>query len=213
MRKIKFVNGEFYHIYNRGTDKRPVFLKDNDFARFFQSLDEFNSVEPIGSLFEHSFRKDQLGRPASKLVNVICYCLNPNHYHLILEQCVENGVSEFMKRLNGGYTKYFNLKYKRNGVLFQGRFKATHIDSNEYLLHVSCYVNLNNRVHKLKQNQFLSSWDEYINNPRISLCKKNIIFDQFSPREYEAFAEEALDNILQRKKLFKELEELLLLEK
>lgn len=214
MRKIKFVNGELYHIYNRGTDKRSIFKNDNDLARFFQCLDEFNSVKPIGSIFEHSFVKDKSKFKKVKLVNIVCYCLNPNHYHLILEQLRDNGISEFMKRINGGYTNFFNAKYKRNGILLQGRFKANLINSNEYLLHASCYVGLNNQVHKIKNNLFLSSWAEYTNQSKNGLCKKKIILDQFKGiNEYKSFAKEALENILKRKILLKEFEELLKLEK
>lgn len=178
-------------------------------------MEEFNTVKPIGSLYEHSFLKTQLGRRTSKsksrLVNIICYCLNFNHYHLILEQCVNGGISEFIKRLAGGYTKYFNLKHKRSGVLFQGKFKAVHIDTNEYLLHVSAYVNLNNRVHKLKKFPFRSSWAEYISGEKYNLCKKNTILDQFkNSKEYKEFAENALINILERKSLLKDLEKLFL---
>ena len=213
MRKIKFINGEYYHIYNRGTDKRKVFLNDYDFERFLQSMDEFNSTKPIGSIFAYSFVKSQLRRPTSKLVEIVCYCLNPNHFHLILEQRVDGGISEFMKRLSGGYTKYFNFKHKRSGVLFQGKFKAIHINSNEYLLHASSYVNLNNQVHKLSGDLFRSSLDEYIDRSRVGFCKKNIVLDQFKNRsEYEIFAKEALKNILNRKEAFKEMEELLKLE-
>lgn len=210
MRKIKFVNGEFYHIYNRGADKRKIFMNDYDFDRFLQSMNEFNSIEPIGSIFQRSFIKLQLRRPTSKLVEIVCYCLNPNHYHLILEQRVDGGISEFMKRLNGGYTKHFNFKHKRSGVLFQGKFKANHIDSNEYLLRASAYVNLNNLAHRIRSDMFRSSWDEYINKSPASLCKKNIILNQFeNKQEYKEFAEEALGNILDRKDMLKEMEELL----
>ena len=110
MRKIVFVNGEFYHIYNRGADKRIVFANNYDFQRFLQSVEEFNSVDPIGSIYQNSFCEPQLRRPTSKLVNVVCYCLNPNHYHMILQQRISGGISEFMKRLGGGYTKHFNFK-------------------------------------------------------------------------------------------------------
>ncbi|MDO8523569.1 MAG: transposase [bacterium] len=214
MRKKAFVTGEFYHIYNRGTDKRVVFNNNYDFDRFLQSIAEFNSVIPIGSIYENSFIDHKLGRPTSKLVNIVCYCLNPNHYHMILEQCAEGGISEFMKRLSGGYTKYFNNKYKRNGVLFQGRFKSSHIDSNEYLLHASAYVNLNNRVHKLKRDKFRSSLDEFIyKSSKEIFCKKDIILKQFkSKSEYEDFVKEALDNMLTRKDSLKEMENLLSLE-
>src|SRR3990167_2446833 len=144
-----------------------------------------------------------------QLENIICYCLNPNHYHLLLEQNVEKGISEFMKRLNCGYTHYFNIKNKRNGALFQGKFKAVHVDSNSYLLHLSAYINLNNRVHRLKRT-IKSSWKEYVNDFD-GVCSKEIILDQFNNvSEYVSFAESSLRDIVERKKLKKELENLLL---
>ena len=155
MRKVALENGEFYHIYNRGAGKCDVFLDKYDAERFLQSVKLFNNIEPIGSIFDLKI-KEQTKKGLSdsprnlnkKLVNIVCYCFNPNHYHFILEQLVDGGISEFMKRLGGGYTQAFNLKYKRSGVLFQGKFKSVHIESNEQLLHDSVYVNLNNKVHK-----------------------------------------------------------------
>ena len=152
MRKEIFANNEFYHIFNRGNDKRNVFNDKFDFYRFLQSMHEFNLLEPIGSIYEYSFIKDEVKDRASKkgnLVNFVAYCLNPNHFHLILQQIADKGIEKFMQRLGTGYSKYFNKKYKKSGSLFQGTFKARHIDSNEYLLHLSAYVNLNNRVHRL----------------------------------------------------------------
>ncbi len=212
MRKIRFVNGEFYHIYNRGVDKRSVFLGRTDFERFLQSMREFNSQKPIGSLFENSFRDKtkQLGNPVAKLVDIVSYCLNTNHYHLILRQRLENGISAFMHRLGTGYTQSFNIKYKRSGVLFQGKFKALHIDSNKYLLHLSAYINLNNRVHHLNDKLSQSSWEEY-KNGNGDMCAKEIILKQFNrSSEYKNFAENSLQDILARKKLYKELEEMFL---
>lgn len=209
MRKIRFAPGEYYHIFNRGTDKRSVFLDDADFDRFLQSIEDFNSTKPIGSIFENSFRKNQLGRPTSKLVDIVCYCLNKNHFHLVLKELIDGGVSEFMKRV-GGYTKYFNIKYRRDGMLFQGRFKAKHIDSNEYLLRVSVYVNLNNLAHQIRGNAYRSSWIEYCSGGRRKeeLCKKSIILRQFKDvTEYRTFAKEALVGILENKELTKELEQ------
>ena len=211
MRKVRFGIGEFYHIYNRGVDKRSVFLETEDFERFLQSIREFNSQRPIGSLFENSFRdKTKLGNRVAKLVDIVGYCLNPNHFHLILKQRLDGGVSEFMHRLGSGYTQYFNIKHKRSGSLFQGKFKAIHVDSNEYLLHLSAYVNLNNRVHHVNDRSSKSSWGEYLGdngNTRV----KDIILKQFkNPSEYKKFAESSLRNILERKKLYKELENILL---
>src|SRR3989344_5909488 len=115
MRKVPFVEDEYYHIYNRGVDKRSIFEDLTDLNRFVQSIKEFNSVEPIGSIFENSFGKKK--KNSKKLVEIICYCLNPNHFHFILRPMVEDGISEFMKRI-GGYTWYFNNRHKRSGALF-----------------------------------------------------------------------------------------------
>lgn len=221
MRKTPFVNGEIYHIYNRGTDKRIVFTNDKEMDRFMQSMEEFNVIEPIGSIYENSILSAKLKKigstvsktvskkqPESKLVNFIAYCLNPNHYHFLLEQVAENGIVKFMQRLSNGYTKYFNNKNGRSGVLFQGRFKAIHINSNEYLLHVSAYVNLNDRVHQLghsmsKLVKSRSSWGEYIGNPKedTGFCKKDIILEQFKNKsEYRNFAEDSFESILNKRR-------------
>ncbi len=127
MRKIQFVNGEYYHIFNRGNNKRVIFNDQRDMARFFQGMIEFNSNEPIGSIFENSFRKDLLGGSTSKLVDFNCYCLNLNHYHYILKQSMDKGIEKFMHRIATGYTMYYNKKHHSNGSLFQGRYKAVHI--------------------------------------------------------------------------------------
>jgi len=218
MRKKPFANGEFYHIYNRGVDKRIIFSDDEDLERFFQGMVEFNTINPVGSLYENSFRK--LGGPTAKLekrlVNIVAYCLNSNHFHFILEQVSGGGISEFMKRLSGGYTWYFNNKDKRSGSLFQGKFKAIHIDTNEYLLHLSAYVNLNNKVHQLggptaKLISSKSSWGEYIDKNLKGVCEKDIILDQFKNiNEYKKFSLSSLEMIKKRKEDIKDIEKFLL---
>lgn len=212
-RKIKFENGELYHVYNRGVDKREIFSDKQDTLRFIESLDVFNTIEPIGSIFAEKKRgrgrtptpptpKKQKG----KLVNIIAYCLNLNHYHFVLEEIVEGGISEFMKRLGGGYTGYYNIKYKRNGVLFQGKFKTVHIKKDGQLEYTVDYVNLNNLVHKKfdgTKKHFLddiparSSWNEYINENIKGICGKDIILDVYkkayrSRNTYESSAKETL---------------------
>lgn len=214
MRKTPFVENEYYHLYNRGVDKREIFSDQYDIDRFFQSMEEFNIIEPIGSIYENSFIKDKeikLGSSTPKLVEFVCYCLNPNHYHFLVRQVVENGIEKFMHKLGTGYTNYFNNKIKRTGSLFQGRFKSIHIDSNEYLLHLSAYINLNDKVHRLNElgsSTYMSSWDEYISNKNKQgiFCNSEIILSQFnSDHEYEKFAIEALENILEKKDVDEEL--------
>jgi putative transposase len=213
MRKIPFANEEIYHIYNRGTDKRVIFEDEYDFQRFLQSLKEFNTLDPIGSIYEHSFiKKQQLGGLASKsekLVEIIAFCLNPNHFHLLLKQVSDNGIQKFMQRLSTGYTMYFNKKHERSGSLFQGTYKAVYVDSNEYLLHLSVYISLNNEVHELGGLASKSSWGEYMgqtgNKEDEFLCKKEIILEQFKDaKEYQAFAKNVLDGIKERRLLAEE---------
>ncbi|MHB8860727.1 MAG: transposase [Minisyncoccota bacterium] len=213
-RKKEFATGEFFHIYNRGVDKRIIFVDNEDMQRFFQSMIEFNTISPVGSLYQNSFRRLSGSTPKSedRLVTIIAYCLNPNHFHVVLEQLVDGGISEFMKRLSGGYTCYFNNKNERAGSLFQGKFKAVHIDSNEYLLHVSAYTNLNDRVHQLsgstpKLVESLSSWREYTDKMFPGICQKDIILGQFKDvGEYRDFALSSLESITQRKEELKDFD-------
>jgi len=206
MRKIPLIEGEYYHIYNRGVDKRDVFQDRDDLDRFFQSMKEFNVSEPIGSLYLNSFNENKENKKQKKLVEFVAYCLNPNHFHILIKQVAENGISEFMKRLSGGYTLYFNNKHKRTGSLFGGKFKSVHIDSDTYLLHVSAYINLNNLFKGKKTNLSKSSWEEYIGKNGDNICNKDIILAQFkNSKEYEKFASDSLKDILERKELDKEL--------
>lgn len=222
-RKTQFFEGEYYHIYNRGVDKRSIFDDSEDVERFLQCMQEFNVTKPIGSLYENSFRRKQLGGKASKLfapegemplVEFIAYCLNPNHFHLILKQLVDKGIEKIMQKIGTGHTMFFNNKYERSGSLFQGKFKAIHIDSNEYLLHLSGYTNLNDRVHQLggKASKLVrSSWWEYMDEKAEGICKKEIILEQFRNRdEYKEFALSSLESIVKRKQALKGIDDFLL---
>ena len=209
MRKTPFVEKEHYHIFNRGVDKRDVFQDTSGMDRFLRSMLEFNTTDPIGSIYENRKQNSLISKEKNSkvLVNFIAYCLNPNHYHFILEQVSEKGIEKFMQRIGTGYTKYFNIKNNRSGVLFQGRFKSVYIDSNEYLLHLSAYVNLNNHIDlrgsstSTASTRSRSSWNEYISaNYQDPLCKKDIVLEQFNDKaSYEKFAKEALENIIERK--------------
>lgn len=177
MRKDPLVNNQYYHVYNRGVDKRDIFMSKADLNRFALSVKEFNVIEPIGSIKDLMFRKPEhsdVQRP-NALVSVVCYCFNPNHFHFILKQEVDGGISEFLKRLLGGYTKYFNLVHKRNGALFQCRFKSNLIDDDAYFLKIRPYVHLNYLVHNIpkeKRHLVLSSEKEYNTNNFNIVAKK-----------------------------------------
>jgi hypothetical protein len=131
-----------------------------------------------------------------------------------LQQVSEKGIEKFMQRLGTGYTKYFNNKEERSGGLFEGKFQAIHIDSNEYLLHVSVYVNLNDRVHGfgIRTSKFSekvpiksrSSFDEYIGKVKDEFCEKGIL-GQFKTKRVPGLAENTLVGIRERKILSQEV--------
>src|SRR3989344_2529639 len=177
MRKDPLINGLYYHIYNRGVDKRDIFMNKADLDRFALCVKEFNVIKPIGSIKERLIElKESSGVQHPKmLVSIVCYCFNPNHFHFIIKQEIDGGISEFFKRLLGGYTNYFNLIHKRNGALFQGRFKSNLINDNAYFLKIRPYVNLNYLIHdipKEKMHLILSSDKEYSANNFILVSKE-----------------------------------------
>jgi len=202
-RKTPFVIGEYYHIYNRGVDKRKIFSDEDDTERFLRTMHEFNDVESLGGIYRiNSLRRHPMS-PERKLVDVVCFCVNPNHFHLILTPLVDGGIEKFMQKFGNGYTKYFNNKYERSGSLFQGAFKSIHISSDNYMAHLSVYINLNYSVHSIdKSNIFVrSSWKEYSENTGTSFCNKDIVMGKFKDEnEYKEFAKEYIKGIIEKRK-------------
>jgi len=145
--KPQLINGEFYHVYNRGVEKRSVFQAESDYFRFIRSLYEFNDKNLVSlkdrQRFKNRYYCHSYFHEKKLLVEILCFCLMPNHFHLILRQLVKSGISLFMQKLCGGYTGFFNLKYQRVGSLFQGPYKAKHISHEDYLIHLSRYLHIN----------------------------------------------------------------------
>jgi len=153
--KRSFTTNEFYHLFNRGVDKRKIFLNKNDYIRFIHDLYEFNDIKPAFQ-FSRSNRhyvgrrtsntsniEDRNRRDRDCLVNIHVFTLMPNHHHGLIEQLTEGGISLFMKKLHGGYARAFNEKYKRSGYLFQGRFKEVYTKSDTQLAFLICYIHSN----------------------------------------------------------------------
>lgn len=180
IRRQPLITGEMYHIYNRGVDKRDIFADKNDIYRFVESIKEFNREDKIKSLanLHKSKQNSQIGvEPLSgePLVEILGYCLNPNHFHFILRQISDNGISKFMHKLSGGYTSYFNIKNTRSGSLFQGRFKSQLIADENYFKKLVSYVNKNYLIHSIPENKndLVYSGDfEYENNKFNIISKK-----------------------------------------
>lgn len=141
-RKVPFILDEYYHVYNRGNSKQNIYRHESDYQRFQQLLHLSNGVEPfkIRELRDQSAYEIQVGE---RLVAIAAYCLMPNHFHILLKPLVETGVSLFMKKLSTGYSMYFNQKYERTGGLFEGRFKAQYVESDQHLKYLLSYIHLN----------------------------------------------------------------------
>ena len=141
---FSFAYGEFYHAYNRGTDKRVIFQDTADYRRFVELLFLSNSVFAVDIRYVRKFNNSiydfDRGDP---LVYIGAYCLMPNHFHILLTPVVEGGVQIFMQKLSTGYSMYFNKRYERKGALFESRFKARHANSDEYLKYLFSYIHLN----------------------------------------------------------------------
>ncbi|MES2226076.1 MAG: hypothetical protein V4480_04705 [Patescibacteria group bacterium] len=134
-----------FHALNRGVDKRELFLDEEDYIRFIHDLYVFNDVEEISP--NHRFHTSYMDNVSpyirSPLVTIHGWCLMDNHYHLLLSELVEGGLRLFLRRLNVGYAKYFNEKYKRIGVLFQGRTKKIPVNDEAHFLYILHYIHLN----------------------------------------------------------------------
>ncbi|MDO8183858.1 MAG: transposase [bacterium] len=196
-----FAVDEVYHIYNRGVMKRKIFLDQRDWVRFLFIILYFQSTTTVSnvSYYITSYIKHRMFniRPSTKnkttdkhLVKLHVFALLPNHFHLLVEEVVEGGISKYMQRVANAYTKYFNTKYKESGHLFQNSFKSVHIEDNEQLLYVSSYIHLNCRDdRKWKKREHLypwSSYQDYIKDNRWpDLLETKLILDQFkSPSDY-----------------------------
>lgn len=210
MKKSVFVDGHIYHVYNRGVDKRDVFLNDGDYRRFIHHLYELNDSKPVRNA--HYFLNHKTGNVEARkiygtqerdvLVGILVFTLMPNHFHLMLRQVQEDGIVRFMQKLGTGYTMYFNKKYERVGSLFQGPFKAAHILEGSHFIHLPHYIHTNplslnngsNDPNKYLRDYKWSSFPDYIgtrNFPRVT--ERGFLLDIFGGEDkYRVHTEERL---------------------
>lgn len=136
-----FTEGGYYHIYNRGNSKQNIFLDKQDYLVFQSFLYLMNMEQRVTTRetgeSAYSYKRD------TSLVSIGAYCLMPNHFHVLLTQVSENGISKFMQKVSTGYVMYFNKKYKRTGGLFEGKFKSKCIEDDRYLRYLYSYIHLN----------------------------------------------------------------------
>lgn len=190
-RQAVFANGQFYHVFNRGVEKRTTFIDRRDYNRFIDSLNYYRARDQHVR-FSFRGRITFLNKDISSghlLAEVVSYCLMPNHFHLLLKQVTDNGISTYLSKLSNSYTKYFNTRHKRVGPLFQGSFKAVRVKNDEQLIHVCRYIHLNPLIDYLVKDlraYIYSSYLEYLGAEK-GFCHKNYIMSNFSPEAYEKF--------------------------
>ena len=207
MRRVIFANNETYHVFNRGVEKRPTFTDKREYERAILTLDYYRVKNPVLRLAKALQLKREerekyflhLRQEGKRLIEVVSYCLMPNHFHFLIKQIEEGGVPKFISNFTNSYTRYFNTKNKRTGPLFQGIFKAVRIEDNEQLLHVSRYIHLNPVSSYVIKEKDLdtypwSSFLEFLNHAEKGLCDKEIILDQFSSiNNYRKFVYDQID--------------------
>lgn len=205
-RKVVFANGEYYHVFNRGVEKRLTFTNKYEFIRGMDSMDFYRfaglSIRYSKFLNLDKEKKELFLKEINKTnlhVEIIAFCLMDNHFHLLLKQVKNGGIVKFMAKFTNSYTKYFNTKHNRVGPLFQGVFKAVHVDNDDQLLHLTRYIHLNPvtgyvvEAARLQDYKW-SSYPEYINKVKTRISNKNQVLSFFKkPGDYEKFVLDQAD--------------------
>ena len=200
-RKVSFAEGEHYHLYNRGVDKRVIFSSLADYKRFLMLLYLANSEYDIriGNLLKSKRYEDIFVRERGEpLVAIGAYCLMPNHFHLLVTPLAKDGISRYMLKLQTGYAMYFNTKNERSGSLFQGPYRSAHVDDDRYLQYLYSYIHLNpaklqdplwrenvhsrNELMKFVERYPYSSYSAYLNATH-TITNPTMFPDYFSSKD------------------------------
>ena len=207
-RKIPLITGEYYHIFNRGITGQLTYLRKTDYKQKILCFSYYCFTKPplkLSRLKEVSVEErrnifNSLEKSKDKLVSILAFVLMPNHFHLLVKQNMDNGISIFLNKITNSYTRYFNIKYKRKGDLYQGVFKAVHVENDEQLLHLSRYIHLNPVAsYVVKEKDFLdypwTSLPDYLHlHSRQTFVNTNLIADHFtSVNDYKKFTLDRVD--------------------
>ncbi len=170
----QYVDETYYHAYNRGVNRRNIFVDDQDYRVFLNLLKRYLGEE---------IAYDKSGRPYPnyfKDIELLAYCLMPNHFHLFLYQIHERSMSKFMQSAMTSYTRYFNKRHGRLGGLFQDRFKASDIQTEAYFSHISRYIHLNPiDIGATWRDYPYSSLKYYLGDKKASWVKPHKIIEYF----------------------------------
>ena len=144
-RDMPFATDEWYHCYNRGVEKRVAFEDSRDYHRFLELLYLANDEYPLrrDDIGTHKFEEILRTPRGKKLVSIGAFCLMPNHFHLVLKEVADGGITAFMHKIGTAYTMYFNARHDRTGNLFLKPFRSRHISTDRYFQHLVNYVHSN----------------------------------------------------------------------
>ena len=199
-RKIVFRNDSIYHICNRAVDGRSIFRSKREYERGLMLLRFYKYAKTPMRLsyllnLSHENQLEVLSRleNSERLVSILSYAFMPNHFHVLLKQLTDNGISKFVSNISNSYSRYSNVKSKRIGPVFQGRFRAVFIQSNEQLAHVSRYIHLNPVTASIIDFQALANYEftsyiDYVNGNSRGMVDTEDVLSLFnSAEDYEEF--------------------------
>ena len=169
-RKLVFVNDGYYHVFNRGIDRRVTYTNKREHDRAINLLEfyqyatiplRYSRYSKLPSDKQQNYLVQMID--GGKIVEVVAYCLMPNHFHLLLRQKEKKGIATYIGNFINAYTKYFNTKHQRIGPLFQGIFKAVYVETDEQLIHLTRYIHLNPVSSSLTTPEHLHAypWSSY----------------------------------------------------
>ena len=212
MRLIRVAPGEHYHIFNRAVNKQVIFHDTNDYFRFlflilyFQSPSIFQQLGRKVKEFVQSRALDMIEENEiikKRRLELVAFCIMPNHFHLIVKELEEGGITAYMQRVLTAYSKYYNTKYKKSGHVFQGPYQVVHIADDRQLLHLSAYIHRNPReivkwFRREDQYQW-SSYQDFIGENRWgNLIMFDIVVGQFKNKtEYKNFVKTSPAKLLE----------------
>ena len=185
-----YVKDGYYHIYNRGVEKRTIFEDEMDYKVFLKYLKEYLSQPPKADDLKITFTlqgasfKGIKRQPKNYFtkIELLAYCLMSNHFHLLIRQTDQKLIERFMRSLATRYSMYFNKKYDRIGKLFQGHYKAVLITEDTYLLHLSRYIHLNPLEYTNNLIEAYSSYADYLELRKTAWVKSNLILNYFNQK-------------------------------
>ena len=212
MRKTIIAPGEYYHLCNRAVNKQVIFYDSNDYFRFlfltlyFQSEMKFQQINRLVKEFVQHRVLDSIDVDKivdKRAVELVAFCIMPNHFHLLIKEVEEEGIASYMQRVLNAYAKYYNTKYEKSGHVFQGPYRAVHIEDDRQLLHVSAYIHRNPREiakwFKKEEQYPWSSYQDFIRENRWgNLLLSDIVLGQFKDKlEYHKFVKTSPAKLLE----------------